>query len=71
MHVIVSAEQRSLGREMLNMAFEKLLFIDIKLEFVVKWPVQQCDWPFTSYLTCISYARMLQAGTRAAVRCFV
>lgn len=41
MHVVVSDEQRSLGREMLNMAFEKLLFRDIKLEFIVKWPVQQ------------------------------
>lgn len=39
--VTVLAKQRSLGREMLNMAFEKPWFIEIKLEFIEKRCVQQ------------------------------
>lgn len=40
-HVTVLAEPRSRGREMLNMAFEKPWFIEIKLESIEKWCVQQ------------------------------
>lgn len=40
-HVTVLAKQRSLGREMLSMAFEKRWFIEIKLESTEKWRVQQ------------------------------